>query len=114
MSCDGQAADGTQILRPETVNLIRTPQKPSFGNDFTYCMAGYDYGLGVRTRIDCSAGQRSRVGEFGWDGAAGAYVLMDPDKQVAIAYLQHLHDGIPFFGSFHPPLRDLTYEALGL
>lgn len=53
----------------------------------------------------------SNLGEFGWDGAAGAHVLMDPAAQVAIVYMQHAHD------CHHPPyarLQELCYEALEL
>ena len=38
---------------------------------------GYRYGLGVRVLND-TAESKSPVGEFGWDGAAGAYVMIDP------------------------------------
>ena len=111
MSCGGQAADGTRILKTETVDLIRTPQKPGFGENNWYCMPGYEYGFGVRTRIIRSGGRCSYPGEFGWDGAAGAHVLMDPTVQVALVYMQHAHD-CP-----HPPyarLQELCYETLEL
>lgn len=117
MSCGGQAADGTRLLRPETVDLMRTQQIGSCGmpNSFSCSSgAGYSYGLGVRTLIDRSAGQRSSLGEFGWDGIAGSYILMDPTPQVAIVYTQHVLGWPSRFGAIHIPLRDMTYEALGL
>lgn len=111
MSCGGQAADGTRILKAETVDLIRTPQKPGFGENNWYCMPGYEYGFGVRTRVARCGDRCSNLGEFGWDGCAGAHVLADPAAQVAIVYMQHAHD-CP-----HPPyarLQELTYETLDL
>lgn len=117
MACGGVAADGTRILRAETVDMMRTQQMGGYvmNNNFS-CSAGqgYGYGLGVRTLVDRSAGQRSSLGEFGWDGAAGSYILMDPAPQVAIVYTQHVLNWPARFGSIHAPLRDLTYEALNL
>ena len=97
--------------------MMRTQQMGGYvmNNNFS-CAAGqgYGYGLGVRTLVDRSAGQRSSLGEFGWDGAAGSYILMDPAPQVAIVYTQHVLNWPARFGCIHAPLRDLTYEALNL
>ncbi len=117
MACGGQAANGARLLRPETVDQMRTQQMNSYVMHNTFSCAagaGYGYGLGVRTLIDRSAGQRSCLGEFGWDGAAGSYILMDPTPQVAIVYTQHVLNWPSRFGAMHIPVRDLTYEALGL
>ncbi len=112
MSCGGGP-----LLRPETVDLLRAEQLGGYvmDNEFS-CAAGegYGYGLGVRTLVDRSAGQRSYLGEFGWDGAAGSYILMDPTPQVAIVYTQHVLGWPARFGCMHAPIRDLTYEALEL
>ncbi|MBQ8752665.1 MAG: beta-lactamase family protein, partial [Clostridia bacterium] len=117
MSCGGVAADGTRILKAETVDMMRAEQlrcflvNPGFG-----CGAGpnYGYGFGVRTLLNQNGGERSHVGEFGWDGAAGAYVLMDPDARVGIAYCQQTKGWPVLFNGIHPPMRDLAYEALGV
>lgn len=117
MSCGGVAADGTRILRPETVDLIRSEQLSSYVHTDTFsCIAppGYGYGLGVRTLVDKSAGAPSSLGEFGWDGAAGSYLLMDPAQQVGIVYTLHVRNWPALFGSMHLPLRDAVYEGLGL
>lgn len=73
---------------------------------------GYGYGLGVRTLLDAST-SRSPVGEFGWDGAAGAWVMMDPDHRIAAVYLQHVVNMNRAYYEFHPAIRDLLYEDLG-
>lgn len=114
MSLGGISKDGVRILKSETVDLLRSPQyteKQEFG-----CPAGrgYAYGYGVRTLITNEFGERSRIGEFGWDGAAGAFILMDPDAKVGIVYAQQIVGWPTHFGSMHAPMRDLTYEALGL
>ena len=117
MSCGGTAADGTRILRPETVDLMHTEQLSSFEGIGVYGCAvapGYGYGLGVRTLIDKSIGARSSLGEFGWNGAAGSYILMDPATQVGIVYAMHVRNWPAMFHGTHDPVRDLTYKALGL
>ena len=48
-------------------------------------LVGYGYGLGVRTMVDPRKGKaRSTIGEFGWNGAAGSYILIDPANQLSI------------------------------
>ena len=76
--------------------------------------AGYGYGLGVRTLVDCSEGQRSSLGEFGWDGAAGSYVMIDPKHQLSIVFAMHVKNWPTLIGCGHAPIRDMTYDILGL
>ena len=117
MSLGGVSADGVRILQPETVAMMQTPQLGEYvRNDAFGCAAGpgYGYGLGVRTLVNKNEGQRSSIGEFGWDGAAGSYILMDPAARVAIVYTQHVHNWPALWGCMHAPIRDAVYEALGL
>ena len=74
---------------------------------------GYEYGLGVRVRTvpgryGCPAG------EFGWDSAAGAYVLVDPVHHVSLFYSQHVAGFLRSYSEIHPRVRDLAYEGMGL
>ena len=71
----------------------------------------YGYGLGVRTMTDPN-GSQGPVGEFGWDGAAGAYALMDPVNHVSVVYTQQVLRMIKVYSEIHPHIRDLVYEAL--
>ena len=108
---------GKRILRAETIDEMRKEQLSSFAVDTEFSCAagaGYGYGLGVRTLIDKSAGQRSALGEFGWDGAAGAYVLMDPSHQLSITFTMHVRNWPKLIGYAHAHIRDLAYEILGL
>ncbi len=117
MACGGTSSDGYRLLRPETVALIHSEQLASFtvNSAFTCAAgAGYGYGLGVRTLVNKDEGQRSPLGEFGWDGAAGAYVLMDTKNKLSIFYATHLLRWPARLGTLHAPIRDLTYECLGL
>lgn len=115
MACGGQTADGYQLLKPETIDVIRTEQlsKVARQTDFL-CPAGpdYGYGLGVRTRVRMDGGENSGMGEFGWDGAAGSFELMDPEHGVSIAFVTHVLGWMSIRPEFHIPIRNSVYEAL--
>jgi len=117
LACGGKSADGYRLLKPETIDLMRTEQFSAFPCSISFqCAAGpgYGYGLGVRTMVDRSQGQRSSIGEFGWDGAAGSYVMIDPAQRLSITFGMHVRQWPSVIGCGHAPIRDLTYEALGL
>ena len=117
MANGGIGISGAQILKPETIDLMRTEQLRSYAMNPQFgCAAGpgYGYGLGVRTLIDKSEGQRSSLGEFGWDGAAGSYVMIDPAQKLSIFFAMHVRGWPRLIGCGHAPIRDLTYEVLGL
>lgn len=88
----GVAKNGTRILSAESVKLMGTNQltgKPL--EDFYTLRQGYGYGLGVRTHIDPeTSGSLSPIGEFGWDGAAGAFSMVDPENKISLAYFQEV------------------------
>lgn len=90
----GTAKNGYRLISPASVKLMSTNHlKDKQYDDFQNVRKGYGYGLGVRTHMDRSiSGSLSSYGEFGWDGAAGAYALADPEKQLAISYFQHVHN----------------------
>lgn len=116
MACGGKGITGIQILKPETIDLMRTDQLGSYVMDTRFgCAAGpgYGYGLGVRTLIDQSQ-SKSSLGEFGWDGAAGSYVMMDPKYALSIFFAMHVRGWPTLIGCGHAPIRDMTYDILGL
>ena len=109
----GTGANGARILSPRTVDLMRINQlSEAQSRDFNWPqMAGYGYGLGVRTMV-CPAlgGSLSSIGEFGWGGAAGAYIMIDPDHRLCAFYAQHmLNNQEPYV---HPRLRNLIYQSV--
>lgn len=115
LACGGIGATGKQILKPETIDLMRTEQLSGYVMDTKFgCAAGpgYGYGLGVRTRIDQSHGERSSIGEFGWDGAAGSYIMIDPTYKLSIFFAMHVRNWPTLIGCGHAPIRDLTYAVL--
>ena len=93
LSCGGEGKSGKRILSTETVALMsKNHLKGRQCEDFYELRPGYGYGLGVRTHIDPAvSGALSPVGEFGWDGAAGGFSLVDPENRISITYFQHIH-----------------------
>lgn len=110
---NGVGKNGVRVLSHESISLLQTPYTTGvLQEDFEEAgKKGYSYGLGVRVLTDPSA-SKSAVGEFGWDGAAGAYVLADPENCVSILYVQQIV-GFPLaYSEIHPVIRDLVYSAL--
>jgi len=114
MANGGVGKSGARILSPATVDLWRTPAFPpekAHTFDWDY-MAGYEYGLGVRTLVNRTvAGSIAPVGEFGWGGAAGALVYMSPETGVSVYLAQHTRN--PREGYVLPALRNTVFACLG-
>ncbi len=112
----GLGRDGYPLLKPETIDRLREDHITGSrlrGFQLRWGrLKSYGYGLGVRTRLDQSDGSRSPVGEFGWDGAAGAYCIADPKNRLSAFYVQHVLEMGPVFDEIHPRLRDLIYLGL--
>lgn len=113
MANQGRTRSGARILSPATIDLMRTPMlSDAAAHDVNWIqLDGYSYGLGVRTLVDKAAGgSNGSLGEFGWSGMAGAYVLIDPDRELALVYLQHMLNNLEAY--VHPRLRNITYACL--
>jgi len=111
MANDGIAENGYRVLNKETIDLMRTNQLSGILlDDFEKIQKGYGYGLGVRTHIDPSrSNSLSPVGEFGWDGAAGGYSMVDTENHIALTYFQH---ALSWDRETHRKLRNILYECL--
>lgn len=111
----GVGANGARILSEESVKLFTVPYTTGqMSKDFAVSgKVGYEYGLGVRVLVDQNA-SKSPVGEFGWDGAAGAYALIDPFNHISIFYAQHIMGFYKVYSEIHPKIRDLAYECLNI
>lgn len=108
-----------KLLKPETINLWRTPQHcEAAAEDFRKPPKSrfmpFEYALGVRVLKypEYTAGHTA-VGVFGWDGAAGSHALIDPENEIAICYMQHVTGCGPAYSEVFPTVRELIYEELG-
>ena len=77
---------GDIILKKETVEFMSKDRLNDMTRpNYMYGHLGYSYGLGVRCPID--GGSRT---DFGWNGAAGAHLAIDPAHNMSIFYVQHV------------------------
>ena len=115
LSCGGKTADGFSILSPQMIQLWSANQLCPKGREVfdSWRRLGYSYALGVRTRVDTSVGGLGPVGEFGWDGAACAWNMVDPHGHVSAFFAMHVLDYSFPFEVVHPTIRHMIYEALG-
>ena len=110
----GTALTGEKILSKSTIELMRTNHLDDTQiKDFNWQhLLGYGYGLGVRTHINPAvSGCLSNIGEFGWGGAAGATVIVDPKINLAVFYAQHVLN--PREEYYQPRLKNVVYSDLG-
>ena len=103
---------GVRLLNDSTIRLMAMNRLSEQAlQDFTNpYLSGYGYGLAVRTRMHPEAGSNSSIGEFGWTGGWGSWVLMDPEKKITIVYA---HQCVPNKEEYvHPRIRNIVYSAL--
>ena len=113
MMANGGMLDGEKIIGRKTIDLMRRNQlNEAQMKDFTNpYLAGYGYGLGVRTMMDPAAGNsNSSVGEFGWTGALGTWTAIDPSENLSIVYM---HQMMPNMEQYHHHrVRSVAYGCL--
>ena len=113
LSCKGIAENGYKVLSMESINRMRTNEQTE--KETPKMKEGYGYGLGVRTMMDKKAGRSlGAVGEYGWDGAACSYTMIDPDNEIAVVLTLHICGFGMCYRTIHPKVRNLVYEGLGL
>ena len=114
LACGGRSREGELILAPEMIQLWSANQLgPRSRQSFDgWKRVGYSYALGVRTRVNDVIGGGGPVGEFGWDGAAGAWAMIDPIHRVSAFFGMHVLNYGYNYDVIHPTLRNLIYEGL--
>ena len=85
------------ILKPETVALMATDRLTDAQREAYDFPHSHGYGLGVRTPLD------GGPTDFGWGGAAGAYLGVDIPNNLTFYYAQHV---------LLSPMRDLRPKIL--
>lgn len=93
IACGGVSKDGKRILSKTSIELMSTNHlNEQQYKDFQTVRRGYGYGLGMRTHVDkAQSDSLSPVGEFGWDGAAGAFSMVDTKNKISLTYFQSCH-----------------------
>ena len=113
LACGGEK-NGYQLLKTETIKQMYQEHLSSISvnNTFT-CIQGddYGYGLGVRTRIHPTVWGLPK-GEFGWDGAAGSYVMVDPVNHISVFIGMHLDSWPRIFIGKHLEIVEKIYTNI--
>ena len=116
IACGGTAENGYRILRPETIALMEVNQNTVAGLRVFHgspCRHGYGWGLCGQVHMDPEISQsHSPVGQFGWDGAAASYALIDRKNELAIFFLTHIFSCGYAYERVHPTIRNLVYDAI--
>ncbi len=75
-----------RLIKKETLKLMTTDRLTEHQKRTYWTRATHGYGLGVR----CDGGVGNNI-DFGWGGAAGAYLAVDLENEISIYYSSHLH-----------------------
>jgi len=74
-----------KLLKPETVELMTRNRLTDEQKRTYWTKDTHGYGLGVR----CPKGDERHI-DFGWDGAAGAYLAVDTQNAISIYFATHI------------------------
>ncbi len=103
-----------KLLKEETLDLMTQDYVLDFSvkNSYTCVQGGdYGYGLGVRVRkVDSPSGISK--GEFGWDGAAGSYALVDRKNKITVTIGMHVRNWPDVFANEHLKIVEMIYSEL--
>lgn len=113
MACGGTGCSGAQILSARSIEQLRQNRLEGQSLlDFRkrYTRPGYGYGFGVRTSLGDGTAQSKGV--FGWDGAAGAHILIDPARQLSLVYFQQVLDMEILYDHVFDKLDSILYRCL--
>lgn len=117
LACGGTSSDGYRLLSPDSIekmgeNGLSDGARMNFMPTRLY---GYSWGLCGRAHVNKKLSRaRSAQGEFGWDGAAGAFALADPKNRVSMYFGMEVLGCNYSYHKLFPDLRDLGYEFLGI
>ncbi|MBQ9801815.1 MAG: beta-lactamase family protein [Clostridia bacterium] len=116
---NGKSPEGYSILKPETVKLISETDILTPGgrlgmiSSWSTRFFGYSWGLCGRVHLSpVVSAAKSPQGEFGWDGAACSFCLMDPTNRVSLMMGLNVRSFVYGYHVLHPRVRDLLYECL--
>ena len=115
MLLNGGEWDGIRVLRPETVELMRTNRLPEdlipirIGAVFE--APGYGFGLGFSVLTDAGVTPIPDTdGVFRWAGYASTYFWIDPEEQLIGIVMTQLEP--PIHPELETEFQTLVYEAI--
>ncbi len=109
LACGGEGLLSPGMIQLWSANQLGPRSRATFDE---WQRLGYSYALGVRTRVSTAVGGRGQIGEFGWDGAAGSWMMIDPINHISAFYAMHVRNFGYCYDVIHPKIRDLIYAAM--
>lgn len=110
----GANKKGQTFITNDTLDLWTFAQKKVLNIDRGFTSAqglDYGYGYGVRTRtVRTNFGLP--IGEFGWDGADGSYVMVDRVNRISVVIGLTTRNWPAFFIDHHIQIVKIIYENL--
>lgn len=107
--------DGKQIISRKTIDFMTTNQlTPEQRKDIWFDSAlGYTYSNLFRILDQKVEGATNgSYLEFGWDGLAGNYFMVDPEEDLIMLYFQQIKEGAD--QSLRRKMRQIVYSAISL
>lgn len=105
--------DGQRILKPQTVELMIKNHLPpalmpiAFGIEKRH---GVGFGLGFSVRVEQTDWEAaSRIGEYGWGGAASTHFWTSPKDGIAVVVLGQY---MPYNDEVERALKPIVYDAI--
>ncbi len=110
----GVTKDGTRILSENAIKMMSENYlDDACRRDFVKDPRKFGYGWGLCGRVHMNPAislAKSPKGEFGWDGAAAAFALIDPFNKTSIFIAMHTRGCSYAYERIHSKIRDLVYE----
>ena len=110
MLLNGGELDGTRILAPLTIELMRRDQTPKGMTGAMSGAGGLSFGLDFAIVEDPVEAETYSKGEYYWGGAAGTWFWIDPAEELVFVGM------IQQFGALRPDVRStsrrLVYQAI--
>jgi CubicO group peptidase (beta-lactamase class C family) len=104
---------GQQILKPETVKLMRTNQVPESAGWVTFGpeeRTGVGYGLGFSVTTEAHKNNpHAKKNEYGWGGAASTHYWVSPDDGLIVVTMEQR---MPYSPETEVALKPVIYGAV--
>jgi CubicO group peptidase (beta-lactamase class C family) len=113
IASDGNV-DGKQILKKETVDMMRSDRVPKmagwvkFGEEER---TGVGYGLGFSVTTEAHKNNpHAKKGEYGWGGAASTHYWLSPDDDLVVVTMEQR---MPYSPETEEKLKPVIYDSIG-
>lgn len=114
IACGGVTPSGERIMSENAVMMMtKNYLDDACRSDFVRDPRKYGYGWGLCGRVHMKPAvslSLSPAGEFGWDGAAAAFAMIDPFNKTSIFIAMHTRGCSFAYERIHANVRNLVYE----